>query len=172
MDPVTGQALFCTVRLSRPLLNYRTLENLQETLLHEMIHAWLFLTKSRHSRDDGVDGHGPDFIEKMIEINATTGLRLSVYHQFDDEVDRCREHVWLCDGKVCTKKPPYYGAIKRSKNLPPGPNDWWFALHKKDCGGSFIKVLEPAIFNESGKSQEEFKVSKAANKENADPKDP
>jgi hypothetical protein len=45
-----------------------------------MIHAWLFLTKTKHQRNDGVDGHGPDFIEKMIEINSVTGLRLSVYH--------------------------------------------------------------------------------------------
>ncbi len=61
---------------------YRTLENLLETLLHELVHAYLFLTKTRYARDDGVDGHGPDFIFKMLEINETTGLKLSVYHSF------------------------------------------------------------------------------------------
>ena len=52
-----------------------------------MIHAWLFVTKTRHTRNDGSDGHGPDFIEKMLEVNMMTGLRLSVYHTFVNEVD-------------------------------------------------------------------------------------
>ena len=75
------------VRLSKPLLKYRSLDELLETLLHELIHAWLFLTKDRRTRDIGRDGHGPDFLAKMKEINNTTGLRLSVYHGFRDEVD-------------------------------------------------------------------------------------
>ena len=72
-----------------------------ETLLHELIHAWLFLTKSDHEREDGDDGHGSDFIEKMLEINRVTGLNISVYHDFHDEVDNHRRHVWLCNGKIC-----------------------------------------------------------------------
>ena len=89
------------MRLSRPLLKYRSISELLETLLHELIHAWLFVTKDRHSRNDGKDGHGPDFIQKMVEVNEVTGLHLSVYHSFTDEVDEARQHVWLCDGKVC-----------------------------------------------------------------------
>jgi hypothetical protein len=119
------------------------LENLLETLLHELIHAFLFLTKNKFDRRDGEDGHGPDFIEKMLEINEMTGLKLSVYHSFHDEVDRSREHVWLCDGK-CGAKPPFYGVVKRARNMPPGPQDWWFEKHKATCGGSYIKIIEPA----------------------------
>jgi len=156
MDKKSGKGLFCTVRLSKPLLLYRTLDDLLETLLHEMIHAWLFLTKDKHTRNDGVDGHGPDFIEKMVEINGVTGLKLSVYHSFHDEVDRCQEHVWLCDGKVCPKKPPYYGVVKRARNMPPGPQDWWFAQHAKDCGGTYIKVLEPKLYEGSTKPITDF----------------
>jgi len=121
VDPESGKGLFCTIRLSRPLLQLRTVNDLLETLLHEMIHAWLFLTKSDHERDDGIDGHGPDFIDKMVEINTVTGLKLSVYHEFHDEVARHQEHVWLCDGQVCPKKPPYYGVVRRARNMPPGP---------------------------------------------------
>ena len=113
-----------------------------ETLLHELIHAWLFVTKTRHTRNDGADGHGPDFIEKMQEINEITGLKLSVYHGFRDEVEQMRKHVWLCNGK-CAHKPPYYGIVKRAKNMPPGPKDRWFARHNAQCGGRYIKVLEP-----------------------------
>ena len=70
------------MRLSLPLLKYRSLNELYETLLHELIHAWLFLTKNKHERNDGRDGHGPDFLEKMKEINEMTGLKLTVYHTF------------------------------------------------------------------------------------------
>lgn len=104
MRKSSGLGLFCTVRLSRPLLKYRSLSELLETLLHELIHAWLFVTKTRHTRDDGADGHGPDFIKKMLEVNEITGLNLSVYHTFRDEVDLARKHVWLCNGKVCPRK--------------------------------------------------------------------
>ena len=34
----------CTIRLSAPILKYRTANELKETLLHEMIHAFPFLT--------------------------------------------------------------------------------------------------------------------------------
>ena len=63
------------------------MNELLETLLHELIHAYLFVTKDQKSRRIGHDGHGPDFIEKMLEINEVTGLQLSVYHSFRDEVD-------------------------------------------------------------------------------------
>jgi predicted SprT family Zn-dependent metalloprotease len=95
----TGKGTFCTVRLSKKLLMYRTHSNLLETLLHELIHAFLFVTKPRYARNDGVDGHGPAFIQKMTEINDITNLHLSVYHSFSDEVKNCQEHVWICDGK-------------------------------------------------------------------------
>ena len=108
-----------------------------------MIHAFLFVTKSRHERNDGEDGHGPDFIEKMNEINKVTGFKLSVYHTFNEEVDVAREHIWLCTGKVCPTQKPYYGVVKRARNYPPNPSDWWFAKHKMVCGGTHVKVLEP-----------------------------
>lgn len=61
--------MLCTVRLSKSLLQYRSYNELLETLLHELIHAFLFVSKIRYERKDGVDGHGPDFISKMCEIN-------------------------------------------------------------------------------------------------------
>jgi hypothetical protein len=39
------------------LLKLRKENEMLETLLHEMIHAYLFLTKKSYSRD-GTDGHG------------------------------------------------------------------------------------------------------------------
>ncbi len=43
------------IRLSVPLLKLRPRKDLVETLLHEMIHAYLFVTDG----DDDHDGHGP-----------------------------------------------------------------------------------------------------------------
>ena len=122
----TGKGTFAIVRLSTPLLKFRSLDELKETLLHEMIHAFLFVTKTRHERKDGADGHGPDFLEKMKEINKHTGLKLSVYHTFGDECDLARPHVWLCDG-LCAKYKPYFGVVTRSNNRPPGPQDLMFS---------------------------------------------
>jgi predicted SprT family Zn-dependent metalloprotease len=43
----------------------------QETLLHEMIHAYLFVTKKIVGRD----GHGVEFKRHMHRINNLTGGR-------------------------------------------------------------------------------------------------
>ena len=64
----------------------------------------------------------------MREINMVTGLNISVYHSFNDEVEKYREHVWLCTGP-CRKRPPYFGIVKRSRNIAPSQRDYWFASH-------------------------------------------
>lgn len=46
-----------TISLSEPLLKFRTNNELKETLIHEMIHAYLFKTNMAACRVDG--GHGP-----------------------------------------------------------------------------------------------------------------
>lgn len=49
-----------------------------------MIHAYLFTTDFNNAHQNG--GHGPNFLELMHEINKISGLKLSVYHHFHDEV--------------------------------------------------------------------------------------
>jgi SprT-like family len=53
-------------RLSQPLLKLRPRSDLVNTLLHEMIHAYLFITKRSRDRDV----HGPDFQAHMDRINS------------------------------------------------------------------------------------------------------
>jgi len=48
---------FCTIGISIPLLKLRPRKDLVETLLHEMIHAFLFVTDNNKDHD----GHGPEF---------------------------------------------------------------------------------------------------------------
>ena len=70
------------LRLSVPLLKLRPRSDFVETLLHEMIHAYLFVTDG----NDDHDGHGPAFHEHMYRINKEAGTKISVYHNFHDEV--------------------------------------------------------------------------------------
>ncbi|KAG0795207.1 hypothetical protein G6F16_001715 [Rhizopus arrhizus] len=136
----------CVIRLSEPLLKFRSKKDLLETLLHEMIHAYLFVTQ----RNGNHDGHGPEFLYEAKRINELTNLNISVYHNFMDEVDYYLTHVWQCNG-VCQDIPPYYGIVKRSMNRPPQPADSWYAEHQLTCGGTFIKLSEPTHTNKKRK---------------------
>ncbi|XP_054156775.1 putative uncharacterized protein DDB_G0291812 [Oppia nitens] len=61
------------IKLSRPLLRFAGEKQIRETLLHEMIHAYLFALNIS-------DAHGPEFIKKMHQLNRMEGLSISVYH--------------------------------------------------------------------------------------------
>lgn len=133
-----GRGGLCSVRLSVPLLKLRPRKDLVETLLHEMIHAYLFVTHNNKDRD----GHGPEFLSHMTRINKETGTKITVYHSFHDEVDLYRQHWWKCDGP-CKNRRPYFGVLKRARNKAPGPKDNWWAEHQANCGGKFMKIKEP-----------------------------
>ncbi|KRY54456.1 SprT-like domain-containing protein Spartan, partial [Trichinella britovi] len=133
-----GKYGLCSIRLSQPLLKYRPRKDLVETLLHEMIHAYLFVTEGNRDRD----GHGPAFQKHMHRINSTAGTNITIYHNFHDEVNVHRQHWWRCNGK-CRYRRPFYGWVKRATNRAPGPYDFWWAEHKNSCGGTFEKVKEP-----------------------------
>lgn len=128
------------IRLSEPLLKFRTIKEIKETLLHEMIHAWVQI--ERLDQSDDRSGHGYNFKTKMYDINKSTGFNITVYHTFHDEVDYYKKHVWRCDG-VCKNKHPYYGYVRRAMNRAPSKNDLWWDEHQKTCGGKFTKIEEP-----------------------------
>ncbi|KXS09184.1 hypothetical protein M427DRAFT_141323 [Gonapodya prolifera JEL478] len=137
---------YCSVRLSEPLLKFRPRSDVIDTLLHEMIHAYLFLTNGSRDRS----GHGPDFLAQAARVNALAGSKITVYHTFRDEVDHYRTHVWRCGGP-CKEKPPFFGYVKRAMNRAPQPADRWWADHQKDCGGVFVKIAGPDLDKGDGK---------------------
>ena len=139
---------FCSIRLSLPLLKLRPRKDLVETLLHEMIHAYLFVTDG----NDDHDGHGPAFHSHMFRINKETGTKISVYHNFHDEVDNYRTHWWQCDGP-CRQRKPFYGLVKRAMNRAPGPNDRWWSEHLRSCGGTYTKIKEPENYGKNNKKR-------------------
>ncbi|KAM3716310.1 DNA-dependent metalloprotease SPRTN [Dirofilaria immitis] len=140
---------FCSIRLSKPLLQYRPRKDLVETLLHEMIHAYLFLSNG----DMDHDAHGPMFQFHMRRINMIARTNISIYHNFHDEVRYHQKHWWRCTG-ACRMRPPFYGWVKRSMNRPPGKNDFWWKEHQMICGGNFIKVREPEGYSTKKKVSE------------------
>ncbi|KAL3320699.1 hypothetical protein Ciccas_000635 [Cichlidogyrus casuarinus] len=138
-----GRGGLCSIRLSEALLKFRPRKDLVETLLHEMIHAFLFIT----SRDFDREGHGPNFQHHMHRINKEAGTKITIYHSFHDEVRNYKVHWWRCNGP-CQDRKPFFGWVKRTMNRAPGPNDTWWKLHKQSCNGEFIKVKEPENFNQ------------------------
>ncbi len=148
-----GQRL-CTIRLSRPLLQYRPFSDTINTLLHEMIHGFIFI---RYGGTLQRDGHGPDFQALMHLINARAGSNITVYHTFHEEVKACRKHVWRCQGP-CQLRGPFYGWVRRSMNRPPQSADWWWKDHQRICGGTYVKISGPPLKEASKKKREGKKM--------------
>lgn len=136
------------LKLSEALLKYRPRSDVVDTLLHEAIHAYFFITTSwRHSRGDDGTGHGDGFLLLADAINDHGGHNISVYHTFHDEVDSYRTHIWQCDGP-CKENAPFFGLVKRSMNRAPGKSDSWWKRHLEECGGTFAKIAEPEMSKE------------------------
>jgi hypothetical protein len=133
------------LKLSEPLLKFRPRSDVIDTLLHEAIHAYFFVTTSwRHSRGEDGTGHGEGFLMLADAVNNHGGYGVSVFHTFHDEVDSYRTHVWEYSGP-CKSKAPFFGLVKRAMNRAPGKGDSWWARHLEECGGSFTKIAEPEM---------------------------
>ena len=70
-DPANGNKYTrIRLKLSEPLLKYRPRSDVVNTLLHEAVHAYFFITTSwRHSRGDDGTGHGAGFLLLADAIN-------------------------------------------------------------------------------------------------------
>lgn len=148
-DPENGNKYSKTrLKLSEPLLKYRPRSDVVNTLLHEAIHAYLFIATSwRHARGDDGTGHGAGFLLLADAINDHGGYHVTVFHTFHDEVDSYRTHVWQCDGP-CRLQAPLFGLVKRSMNRTPGRIDVWWRQHEEVCGGTYHKIAEPDMTRE------------------------
>ncbi|XP_023285764.1 sprT-like domain-containing protein Spartan isoform X2 [Seriola lalandi dorsalis] len=152
-----GRGGLCSIRLSEPLLKLRPRKDLVQTLLHEMIHALLFVTQNNRDRD----GHGPEFCKHMNRINKATGTNITIYHSFHDEVDVYRQHWWRCNGP-CQNRKPYFGYVKRAMNRAPSSLDPWWEDHRRTCGGAYTKIKEPEGYGKKGKKDGKTSDKKAS----------
>uniref|UniRef100_A0A8C8VKD9 DNA-dependent metalloprotease SPRTN n=1 Tax=Pelusios castaneus TaxID=367368 RepID=A0A8C8VKD9_9SAUR len=157
-----GRGGMCSIRLSEPLLKLRPRKDLVETLLHEMIHALLFVTNNDKDRDS----HGPEFCKHMRRINRLTGANVTIYHNFHDEVDSYRQHWWRCNGP-CQSRKPYFGYVKRATNRAPSARDFWWSDHQTTCGGTYTKIKEPENYSTKNKKTQ---LAKLSNSEPSDDK--
>jgi hypothetical protein len=126
------------IRLSEPLHQLRPRHDLVDSLLHEMIHAYIYVM----GEPDTFDGHGSSFHRHKDRVNKEGGCSIDVYHNWHKEVKFQRKHVWKCNGP-CKDRAPFYGTCSRPVNRPPGPSDNWYWRHQRTCGGTWIKVAGP-----------------------------
>src|SRR6218665_1887894 len=100
-----------------------------------MIHAFIYFKRIRDNND-----HGNKFHEQMRRVNAAANTKITVYHNFHDEVDHLRKYVWRCSGAVCRGLLPNRGYISLPTKRKPNGWDYVFKLHKnKGCNGVFEK---------------------------------
>ena len=150
-----GRLSGCRIALSEPLLKFRPRSDLLSTLLHEVIHAYLFMAEG--IQRDEFDGQGPKFQSYAARINVPERGRVSItpYHTFHDEVELYRMHHWTC--QKCGK------LVKRAMNRAPGRHDTWWPVHATRCGGAFVKTKEPPLKTKKPKKKKKVKVEQVGN---------
>ncbi|XP_063791848.1 DNA-dependent metalloprotease SPRTN-like [Pseudophryne corroboree] len=120
----------CRIRLSRPILEQMPRRTTVECLLHEMIHAYLYVSEIQDT-----SAHGEEFVKEMERINYLTGANVTIYLDFYEEEDALKTHWWQCDRCLLYRK-------KMVNRAPSMTSEWW-ALHEQVCGGEIHKVMEP-----------------------------
>ncbi|KAL9648619.1 hypothetical protein ABK040_016252 [Willaertia magna] len=121
--------------LSECLLKFRPSIDTINTLIHEMIHAYLFINLNLNEREE----HGDNFKYYMNYINKLeylNGIKITIYHNFHDEVNYYRRFVWKCNKCGLT--------VKTSINREPNKYDYSFNYnnHSTKCGGKFEKIKD------------------------------
>ncbi|CAM6056642.1 unnamed protein product [Sphagnum tenellum] len=124
----------CEIRLSEPVLKSRTTAELKTTLLHEMIHAYLFSMSGNKNHDD----HGPCFQHLMRSINQCSadddqrpenGYNISICHNLEEDVDVNQVHHLKCE--TCGD------FMKRPRIQAPSVSDC--PRHEAKCGEAYQK---------------------------------
>ncbi|KAJ3705806.1 hypothetical protein LUZ61_009511 [Rhynchospora tenuis] len=146
---------FCRITLSRPLLMYLSADHVKNTLLHEMIHAHLFVTKKIRSHGT----HGPEFREFMNLINSSTitddqrpsfGYKITLFHDFHDEdvVDDNIAHCWMCQKcgdttkRATPSQPSHADCVVQAHHAKKTCSyaDCHWHRHRVKCDGTYMKM--------------------------------
>ena len=74
---ITSGQISSEIVLSKPILEFLPLKDIQSTLCHEMIHAWIDRILNIN------EIHGINFVNKMNEINSQQdSFKISIRHDF------------------------------------------------------------------------------------------
>ena len=77
------------IRLSLPLLYEQSLDEIRDTLAHEMIHQWQFDVKKCNP------SHGREF-RRVMKIMNQDGLSITIYHMLTKKVEALSSSSWQC----------------------------------------------------------------------------
>lgn len=113
------------ISLSKEIHVGRTMKIMVETLLHEMVHAYLFCISDREAMD-----HGPRFLEVMNDVNARSGLSIAVFDNGGLNHIMHLQTIWQCTN--CKEE--------MVRLRPVRPNDKSVKNHAKTCSGSWVVV--------------------------------
>ncbi|KAG0458328.1 hypothetical protein HPP92_023485 [Vanilla planifolia] len=145
------QAGLCEIQLSEPLMKSRSSSDLKNTLLHEMIHAFLWIRKENCNHGD----HGPSFLALAASINSnlkidhqrpSEGYNITTQHGFQNEVDTNGTHLFMCQScgdsiKQSSKEPSPSDCTESQsddKNCGNLLCEWY--RHENLCSGWYEKV--------------------------------
>lgn len=71
----------CEILINGDILQYRSVNDTKSTLLHEMIHAYLYVLGIEEE-----DDHGEVFMREAKRVGDREGCDITPYHSFHDEV--------------------------------------------------------------------------------------
>ncbi|CAL9067059.1 unnamed protein product, partial [Musa banksii] len=155
----------CEIHLSKPLLKTCTASDLKNVLLHEMIHAFLWIEYNNKDHSD----HGPSFQDMMNSINSNSvidpqrpigGYNITIDHGFQKDHNDDGVHQWICElcGEVIlstTNRGP--SADDCIENVGPdafcdNPLCHWHS-HNKQCSGRYSKCGPPECYGDKTSSR-------------------
>ena len=123
----------CIIELSSSLLQYRTTKEIIQTLIHEMIHSYIYINKKiNHDRTK----HGSRFSSIMNVINhicKDCKLHVTVRHNFFEEIKINKSCKWQYNG-ICKR------VIYRPWYKQPGKHEIWWNRHQNECGGTYQQI--------------------------------
>lgn len=117
----TGADDDIVICLSRPLLDKAKRSDIVETLLHEMIHAYLMVI----GRED-YEEHGRRFMAELDRLNKALGVRMECEHDIDTDTEALKPYLWRCNGRCEAEQ-------RRANKREPGESH-----HEPGCDGEFV----------------------------------
>ncbi|KAG0490958.1 hypothetical protein HPP92_007821 [Vanilla planifolia] len=156
------EAGLCEIKLSETLLKPCSSADLKNTLLHEMIHAFLWIKKKNNNHSD----HGPNFLALASSINSnckddverpSDGYKITMHHGFQSKTDNNDNQQWMraSNGDLIKRgtgrEPLPYDCIEDyDYNGNCGNMSCESNRHKKLCFGRDAKLSNFSKFENKG----------------------
>lgn len=126
----------CVINLSKPILTIRPRKKIIECLLHEMVHAYIFIKHNVDNREE----HTVEFHAYTQKIRRITGVHVRNRHNYLEFTGNAVSvFEWQCEGK-CRLLWGNKGLVKRSVQRCPSFSDLWWHRHQAECGGTFLEL--------------------------------